>query len=73
MMKDRLAGYEVERTGRGHDYVRKERNLFTGKVTKTEYVEVKSSKTAPLSPLQKKTKKKKKGNYKVVREDPFFF
>ena len=72
MMRDRLSGYDVERTGKGHDYVRRKRNIITGNVTKTEYVEVKSG-NAKLSPLQKKTKKKKKGSYKTVREDPLFF
>jgi hypothetical protein len=72
MMRDRLSGYDVERTGKGHDYVRRKRHPFTGRVTKTEYVEVKSG-NAQLSPLQKKTRKKKKGNYRTVREDPFFF
>jgi len=67
-----MMGYEVERTGRGHDYVRRKRDLFTGRVTRTEYVEVKSG-NAQLSDLQKKTKKKKKGNYRTVREDSFFF
>ncbi len=71
MMRDRLSGYETERTGRGHDYRRRKRNPFTGRVTKSEVVEVKSG-NATLSPLQKKTKKKK-SNYRVVREDPFFF
>lgn len=72
MFRDRMVGYEVERTGRGHDYKRKKRDFFTGRVTKTEYVEVKSG-NAKLSPLQEKTKKKKKGNYRTVREDPFLF
>jgi hypothetical protein len=72
MMRDRLSGYDVERTGKGHDYVRRKRDIITGRVQKTEYVEVKSG-NAKLSPLQKKTKKKKKGSYKTVREDPFFF
>jgi hypothetical protein len=70
MMKDNLQGYETERTGRGHDYIRRKRDIFTGRVTKTEYVEVKSG-NAKLSPLQKKTKKKK-SNYRVNRENSFF-
>lgn len=71
MSRDTMRGYEVERTGRGHDYRRRKRDLLTGRVTKSEVVEVKSGK-AKLSPLQKKTKKKK-SNYRVVREDPIFF
>lgn len=69
MFDDRLAGHEVERTGRGSDYIRRKRDLLTGRVVKTEYVEVKSGK-AKLSPLQSKTKKKK-SNYVVKRRDPF--
>lgn len=71
MMRDRMMGYEVERTGRGHDYRRRQRDLLTNRVTRSELVEVKSG-NAQLSPLQKATKKKR-GNYRVVREDPFFF
>jgi len=72
MTRDTFSGYEVERTGKGHDYVRRKRDLLTGRVKKTEYVEVKSG-NAKLSPLQKKTKKKKKGRYKTVRENPIFY
>lgn len=72
MMRDNFQGYETERTGKGHDYVRRKRDLLTGRIKKTEYVEVKSG-NAKLSPLQKKTKKKKKGSYKTVREDPIFY
>jgi hypothetical protein len=71
MMRDNFQGYETERTGRGHDYRRRKRDPWTGRVTKSEVVEVKSGK-AKLSPLQKKTKKKK-SNYRVVREDPYYF
>ncbi len=71
MTRDRMMGYEVERTGRGHDYRRRQRDIFNGRVTRSEVVEVKSG-NAKLSPLQKKTKKKS-SNYRVVREDPFFF
>jgi hypothetical protein len=71
MFEDRIQGYEVERTGRGHDYVRRKRDLLTGKVTKTQYVEVKSG-NAKLSKLQKKTKRKK-SNYVIKRKDPLLF
>jgi hypothetical protein len=67
-----LAGHEVVRTGRGHDFRVRKRNLFTGEVLKSEVHEVKSSKKAPLSKLQKKTKKKK-SNYKVDRIEPGWF
>ena len=65
-----LAGFEVERTGRGHDFRVRRRDLFTGRVTYSGVREVKSGK-ARLSPLQKKTKKKQ-SNYKVIRQDPGF-
>lgn len=55
-------GKEVIRTGKGHDF--KVRDT-TGKVTKTKYFEFKSSRKAPLTKLQKKTKKK--GRYEVLR------
>lgn len=67
-----LRGVEVERTGHGHDYIERKRNLWTGRVTSTKYVEVKTG-NARLSKLQKKTKKKKKGNYVVVREQPLIY
>jgi hypothetical protein len=70
-MSATLRGVEVERTGKGHDFVERERDLWTGKVKRTKKVEVKSSSTAPLSKLQKKTKKK--GNYKVERIEPLFY
>jgi predicted Holliday junction resolvase-like endonuclease len=67
-----LQGKEVERTGRGHDFIERRRDLFTGKVTSTKYVEVKTGR-ARLSELQKNTKKKKKGGYKVVREETLVY
>ena len=51
-----VAGKNIKKTGRGHDY----------KVGKT-YYEIKSSQKAPLSPLQKKNKKKLKGRFKEFR------
>jgi len=70
-MSYRMSGYEVERTGRGHDFKVTKRDIFTRRVISSHHVEVKSG-NAQLSPLQKKTKKKKR-NYRVVREDPYFF
>jgi hypothetical protein len=67
-----LRGVEVERTGRGHDYVERRKDLLTGRVRSTKYVEVKTGR-AKLSKLQKKTKKKKKGAYKVVHEEPLIY
>ena len=66
-MGARASGKEVIRTGRGHDYKERERDPWTGKVKKTRYVEVKSSRKAPVSKLQKKMKKKYKGRYVVDR------
>jgi len=66
-----LRGYEVKRTGKGHDFRVRKRDLFTGKVVESKVVEVKSGKSN-LSKLQQKTKKKK-SNYKVERVEPFFW
>lgn len=66
-MGERAMGNEVIRTGKGHDYKVRKRDPWTGKVKSTHYVEVKSSSKAPVSKLQKKTKKKLQGRYKVVR------
>ncbi|QQG39083.1 MAG: hypothetical protein HYS32_01330 [Candidatus Woesearchaeota archaeon] len=70
-MRAQLEGYEVERTGRGHDFRVRKRNLLTGRVTYSGVREIKSG-NAKLSKLQQKTKKKK-SNYKVVREEPMFW
>ena len=70
-MRAQLVGYEVERTGRGHDFRVRKRDLLTGKVTYSGVREIKSGK-AQLSKLQRKTKKKQ-SNYKVVRENPGFW
>jgi len=69
-MNYRLRGYEVERTGKGHD-LRVRQKDWTGRVVKSKVVEVKTGK-ARLSKLQKKTKKKK-SNYKVERLNPYFY
>jgi hypothetical protein len=50
--------------------VRRKRDLLTGRITKTQYVEVKSG-SAKLSKLQKKTKWKK-SNYVVKRKNSLF-
>jgi len=70
-MEYTMRGYEVERTGKGSDYRVRRRNPFTGRVEESKLIEVKSSRTAPVSKLQKKTKKKK-SNYKVERREPWF-
>jgi cytidylate kinase len=66
VMRARLSGYEVERTGRGHDFKVRKRDPWTGRVVYTGYREVKSG-NAKLSKLQQKTKKRK-SNYKVIHE-----
>lgn len=68
-----LQGIEYERTGRGHDFKAYKTNIITGKKTFLGYREIKSSLTAPLSELQKKTQKKMKGKYKIIRQNPEFF
>lgn len=66
-----LRGEEVVRTGRGSDFRVRKRDPWTGRVTSSKLVEVKSGK-AKLSKLQKKTKRKK-SNYRVARVDPLFY
>ena len=64
----KASGNKVTRTGRGHDYkITEPANPLFGTRSKTKYVELKSSKSAPLSKLQKKTKKKMKRKYEVWR------
>jgi len=65
-----LSGYEVERTGRGHDFRVRKRDIFTGRVIESKLIEVKSG-SAELSELQHKMKKRK-SNYKVERVSSFF-
>lgn len=67
-IRAQMAGYEVERTGRGHDFRIRKRDPWTGRVTYSGLREIKSG-NAKLSRLQKKTKKRK-SNYKVIRETP---
>ena len=65
-------GYEVERTGTGHDYKLYERNL-SGKRTFICYCEIKSSKTASVSEIQKKVKAEKRGRwYKIIIVPPIW-
>lgn len=70
-MNYELQGYEVERTGKGHDFRVRRRDLFTGRVVESKVVEVKTGK-AKLSQLQEKSKKKR-SNYKVERVEPFLY
>ena len=66
MAKYELAGYKVQRTGRGHDFKATKRDPFTGRI-KTKYVEVKTG-DSELSPLQKKKKRQIGKRYVVERE-----
>jgi hypothetical protein len=68
--KWQLRGYEVERTGRGHDFYVKKRDPLTGKITDSRYVEAKNGENAKLSPLQKKMKKKYGSRYVEDRVEP---
>lgn len=62
-----LQGKKVTRKAHGSDYIEQKLDLWGNPKGKKIYVEVKSSSTAKLSTLQKKTKAKKKGSYKVWR------
>ena len=70
-MRYMMMGYEVERTGRGHDFYVKKRDILTGKVIDRKFIEVKSGE-AKLSKLQQKIKRKK-NNYKVERINFLFW
>lgn len=67
VMRQRLMGNQVERTGKGSDYRVRRVDPWTGKKGRAKLVEVKSSRTATKSPLQKRTKAKK------VIEEPLFY
>src|SRR3989338_9859897 len=62
-----LRGAQVERSPHGKDFIERQTDTFTGRVTRTTHVEVKSG-NARLSKLQQRTKKKT-SNYKVVRQN----
>jgi hypothetical protein len=61
-------GYEVERTGKGHDLKAKRLDWLTGK-KETKYIEVKTG-NSPLSRLQKKKKRQMGSKYVVERLEP---
>ena len=61
-----ILGYEVERTGRGHDYLVTKRNPFTGKIIDRKYIEVKYG-DSPLSELQWESSREHRGHYKIER------
>ena len=60
-------GYEVTRTGKGHDYKATRRNLLTGK-KESRYIEVKTG-NSQLSPLQKKKRRQFGNRYVEERVD----
>jgi hypothetical protein len=66
-LKYMLNGWEIRKTGKGHDFVAEKRDNFGfGRVIKRKYVEVKTG-NAKQSKLQRKTKPK------VERVDPLFY
>jgi len=69
-MQYALSGHEVERVHKGADLRIRRRDPFTGRVISTKLVEVKSG-DSPLSPLQKKVRKKKRTRIGRV-DSPFF-
>ncbi len=63
-----MQGYNVKRKAHGSDYEEQKIDLITRKPKSRKILlEIKSSRTAPMSKLQKKTKKKHKGSYRVER------
>lgn len=68
-----IQGNEVVRTGRGYDFRVRKRDMWTGRVTSSKLKEVKSSKTASVSKLQKKGIKKKRVGLVRYDNDPFGF
>ncbi len=70
-MQSQMSGKEVQRTGRGSDFRERKVDLLTGKKGPWKLVEVKSSATAPVSPLQRKGIRS--GKVKVVRPQLFGF
>jgi len=62
-------GYEIKRKPRGSDYEERRVNPLTGRRGPRTLVEIKSTRTAPMSKLQKKTKKKTKRYKKMVMFD----
>jgi len=69
--KYKFNGYDVKRTGKGHDLKATKKNFWTGK-KETKYIEVKTGKSK-LSPLQKKKKSQMGKKYVVERLEPTMF
>ena len=64
-------GYDVERTGKGHDWKATKKDFWTGK-KETKYIEVKTG-NSELSDLQKKKKRQMGKKYVVERLEPTIF
>jgi hypothetical protein len=62
-----LAGYKVEKTGRGSDFKATKTNPITGRMIDERIVEVKTGETARESKLQKETRKRLKDKHNLVR------
>jgi|SRR6185437_13007745 len=69
--KYEMSGYNVTRTGRGHDFRVSRLDPWTGE-KEIRYVEAKSG-NAKLSPLQRKKQRQYGGKYVVDRTDPWFY
>ena len=66
--RSEVLGTKAARTSKGSDYRVTDTDMLTGRRTST-LVEVKSGRSR-LSKLQKKTQRKHKGHYEVVRDEP---
>lgn len=65
--QEKVKGNDVKRAPHGRDFIVTHREPYTGRYVKTTHDEIKSSQTAPLSPLQKAEKKRLGSRYKVHR------
>ena len=68
--KWQIRGYEIERTGRGHDFYARKRDPLTNRVVDSKYIEAKSGDHARPSKLQEKMKRKYGSRYVVDNVDP---
>jgi hypothetical protein len=65
--QESIKGNRVRRSPHGRDYIVTHYHPITGEYQRTTHDEVKSSRTAPLSPLQKAEKKRLGNRYRVHR------
>jgi hypothetical protein len=65
--KKYLQGYDAQRTGKGSDFAVRDIDENYEPTGPTTLWEIKTGPNAELSDLQKETKKKHKGHYKVKR------